>query len=161
MKRIGTIIGILAVFLLSAFALVKVYDKGKDQKPLRYADIPQETIDWINSLGNDLNDIFSVFNPTPRPTPWDNGGDIGKDSETGLLKLEDEYFIIYYPNNLANEARRTLQFAHEAIPRMEETSLKAVHSNQAQTIPRIFWTRNCRNLGKRLCLVFRRNFRSS
>lgn len=120
MKRIGTIIGILAVFLLSAFALVKVYDKGKDQKPLRYADIPQETIDWINSLGNDLNDIFSVFNPTPRPTPWDNGGDIGKDSETGLLKLEDEYFIIYYPNNLANEARRTLQFAHEAIPRMEE-----------------------------------------
>lgn len=120
MKRAGLITGILLVFILTAFALVRVYDKGKDQKPLRYADIPQETIDWINSLGNDLNDIFSVFNPIPRPTPWDNGGDIGKDPETGLITLEDDYFIIYYPNDLAKEARRTLQLAHEAIPRMEE-----------------------------------------
>ena len=45
MKRVGSIAAVLLVFILSALALIKVYDKGKDQKPLRYADIPQETID--------------------------------------------------------------------------------------------------------------------
>lgn len=103
-----------------AFVLVKIYDKGKDQKPLRYADVPQETIDWINSLGNGLNDIVSTFNPIPIPTPWDNGGDVGKDPESGFLTLEDEYFIIYYPESLEKKAKQTLQLAHEAIPRMED-----------------------------------------
>ena len=120
MKRFGSIAAVLLVFILSALALIIVYDKGKDQKPLRYADIPPETIDWINSLGEGINDIFSVFNPTPRPTPWDNGTDIGKDPETGLSMLEDEYFIIYYPESLEKKAKLTLQYAHEAIPRMED-----------------------------------------
>lgn len=120
MKRLGSIAAVLLVFILSALALIKVYDKGKDQKPLRYADIPQETIDWINSLSEGLDDIFSTFDPTPRPTPWGNGGDVGKDPESGLATLEDEFFIIYYPESLANKARLTLQYAHEAIPRMED-----------------------------------------
>ena len=93
MKRVGSIAAVLLVFILSALALIKVYDKGKDQKPLRYADIPQETIDWINSLGNGLDDILSTFSPIPRPTPWGNGGDVGNDPETGLETLEDEYFV--------------------------------------------------------------------
>lgn len=120
MKRYGPFTGVLLVFILTALALVKIYDKGKDQKPLRYADVPQETIDWINSLGEGLDDILSTFNPIPRPTPWDNGGDVGQDPESGLLTLEDEYFIIYFPESLRKNATRTLQLAHEAIPRMEE-----------------------------------------
>ena len=120
MKRFLPITSILFVFILMAFVLVKIYDKGKDQKPLRYADVPQETIDWINSLGNGLNDIVSTFNPIPIPTPWDNGGDVGKDPESGFLTLEDEYFIIYYPESLEKKAKQTLQLAHEAIPRMED-----------------------------------------
>ena len=95
MKRLGHIAGVLLVFILSALVLVKIYDKGKDQKPLRYAEVPQETIDWINSLTERLDDIFSTFNPIPRPTPWGNGADVGKDPESGLETLEDEYFIIY------------------------------------------------------------------
>ncbi len=120
MKRLGSIAGVLLVFILAALALVKIYDKGKEQKPLQYADIPQETIDWINSLAEGLDDIFSTFNPTPRPTPWDNGGDVGKDPESGLMMLEDEFFIIYYPESLEKKATLTLQLAHEAIPRLEE-----------------------------------------
>ena len=120
MKRFLPITSILFVYILMAFVLVKIYDKGKDQKPLRYADVPQETIDWINSLGNGLNDIVSTFNPIPIPTPWDNGGDVGKDPESGFLTLEDEYFIIYYPESLEKKAKQTLQLAHEAIPRMED-----------------------------------------
>jgi hypothetical protein len=67
-----------------------------------------------------LDDIFSTFDPIPRPTPWGNGGDVGKDPESGLAMLEDEYFIIYYPDGMTKKARLTLQSAHEAIPRMEE-----------------------------------------
>lgn len=120
MKRLGPIAGVLLVFILSALALVKIYDKGKDQKPLRYAEVPQETIDWINSLTEGLDDIFSTFDPIPRPTPWGNGADVGKDPESGLETLEDEYFIIYYPESLAKKAKQTLQYAHEAIPRLED-----------------------------------------
>ena len=45
MKRYLPITSVFLVFILMAFVLVKIYDKGKDQKPLRYADVPQETID--------------------------------------------------------------------------------------------------------------------
>lgn len=120
MKRLGSIAAVLLVFILSALVLIKVYDKGKDQKPLRYADIPQETIDWINSLGDGLDDLFSSFNPNPIPTPWGNKGDIGKDPETGLETLEDEYFIIYYPKSMAWKAKTTLNEAHLAIPRLTD-----------------------------------------
>lgn len=119
MKKILPLAGTLLAFILMALVLVKVYDKGKDQKPLQYADVPQETIDWINSLGEGLGDIFSTFDPTPIPTPWGNSNDPGQDPEAGLEKLEDEYFIIYHPEALSQKAQLTLQLAHEAIPRME------------------------------------------
>lgn len=80
----GSVAGVLLVFVLMALALIRIYDKGKDQKPLLYADIPQETIDWINSFSGGLDDILSRFNPFPRPAPWDNGGDFGRDPESGL-----------------------------------------------------------------------------
>ena len=103
-----------------AFALVKIYDKGKDQKPLRFADVPQETIDWINSFGEGLDDMLSSFNPFPRPTPWDNEGDFGQDPESGLKTLEDEYFIFYFPESLTKEAKLCQGLAHQAIPRLED-----------------------------------------
>ena len=34
MKQLGSIAGVLLVFVLSAFTLVVIYDKGKDQKAL-------------------------------------------------------------------------------------------------------------------------------
>jgi len=121
MKRLGPIAAVLLVFILSALALIKVYDKGKDQKPLRYADIPQETIDWFKSLGDGLDDLIPDFNPEPRPLPWDNKGDYGQDPETGLTTLEDEYFIIYFSTATKKKsAEKCLRLAHEAIPRMEE-----------------------------------------
>lgn len=120
MKRLGSILGVMLVFLLSAFALVMVYDKGKDQKPLRFADVPQETIDWINSFGEGIDDILSSFDPLPRPAPWDNDGDVGQDPETGLKTLEDEYFIFYFPESMAKKASLCQQLAHQAIPRLED-----------------------------------------
>lgn len=109
---------VIAIGGLMAFFVLK--NVVKEQKPLKYASIPQETIDWINSFGEGLDDIFSTFNPTPRSTPWDNGGDIGKDPESGLTTLEDDNFIIYFPESLTEKAKLTLQLANEAIPRMED-----------------------------------------
>ena len=120
MKRLGPIAGVLLVFALSALALVQVYDKGKDQKALRYADVPQETIDWINSFGDGLDDLLSGFNPFPRPTPWDNDGDFGQDPKSGLETLEDDYFIFYFPEKLRKKATFCQQLAHEAIPHLAE-----------------------------------------
>ena len=120
MKKLGSISGVLLVFVLSAFALVMIYDKGKDQKPLRYADVPQSTIDWINSIGQGLDDILSSFDPLPRPTPWDNDDDLGQDPESGLKTLEDEYFIFYFPKSLTKQAHLCQNLAHEAIPHLED-----------------------------------------
>ena len=120
MKRFAPIIGVMLVFVLAAFSLVKIYDKGKDQKPLRFADVPQETIDWINSFGEELDDLLSSFNPNPRPTPWDNNGDYGQDPESGLITLEDEYFIFYFPESLKKEATLCQKLAHQAIPHLED-----------------------------------------
>lgn len=107
---------VLAVFALAALALVRIYDEGKEQKPLMYADIPQETIDWINSFGDGLDDLLSSFNPFPRPVPWDNGEDFGKNPESGMRTLEDDCFIFYYPESLGSLAMRCQELAHEAIP---------------------------------------------
>ena len=120
MKKISSIAGVLLIFVLSALALVVIYDKGKDQKPLRYADVPPETVDWINNLGKGLGDILSSFNPIPRPTPWNNDGDLGQDPETGLKTLEDEYFIFYFPESLTKKAYLCQELAHQAIPHLED-----------------------------------------
>ena len=120
MKQLSSIAGVMLIFILSAFALVVIYDKGKDQKPLRYADVPNSTIDWINSFGDGLNDILSTFDPLPRPTPWNNDGDFGQDPETGMRTLEDEYFIFYFPESLTKKAKLCQQLAHQAIPHLED-----------------------------------------
>ena len=120
MKHLGPLAGVMLVFVLMALALVKIYDKGKDQKPLRYADIPQETIDWINNLGREFGDLMSSFNPNPRPAPWNNEGDFGQDPESGLQTLEDDLFIFYFPEKLKKKSLLCQQLAHEAIPRLEE-----------------------------------------
>ena len=49
MKRYGPIIGVFLAFAVAAFALVKVYERGKDSDRLLDTKIPQETIDWINN----------------------------------------------------------------------------------------------------------------
>lgn len=155
MKRFGPITGVLLVFILSAFALIAIYDKGKDQKPLRYADIPQETIDWINTFGEGLDDILSSFNPTPRPTPWDNEGDVGQDSEMGMKTLEDEYFIFYFPESLAKKASLCQQLAHHAIPHLEDIIGKYYYPNDmnGRKVP-IYLTQNQKDFEKlmeRMC----------
>ena len=120
MKRFGPIAAVVLVFLVAAFTLVKVYDKGKDSDRLVDTKIPQETIDWINNIGNELNDIISWFNPNPDPTPWGNDDDEGRDSTLHMKVLEDELFVVYYSESLEKRAKECLTHAHESIPRLAE-----------------------------------------
>lgn len=122
MKRYGPIIGVFLAFAVAAFALVKVYERGKDSDRLLDTKIPQETIDWINNLGNNLNDIISWFDPNPDETPWGNENDQGRDSTSseGIHILEDEMFVIYYLSVNKERAEECLRYAHESIPRLVE-----------------------------------------
>lgn len=122
MRRYGPLIGVLLAFAVTAFALVKVYEKGKDSDRLLDTQIPQETIDWINNLGNNLNDILSWFDPNPDQTPWGNQDDQGRDSTSvnAMHILEDELFAIYYKEASQDRAEECLRYAHESIPRLAE-----------------------------------------
>lgn len=119
-KNLGPITGILLLFAVTAVGLIGIYEKGRDKDPLRKATIPPETIEWINNLGNDLNDIISWFDPNPKPTPWGNDDDEGRDSTGQMKVLEDELFVIYYSESLRKRAEECLRYAHENIPRLVE-----------------------------------------
>jgi hypothetical protein len=108
----------LAFFLISlvmAFGLYKVFKSG-DHQPLRTAKIPQSTIDWFSGLIDGGSDIGGIFNPDGwNPAEWGRYEDIDS-----MLRLEDEYFVIYYSSkDSAAERKKALvcqRYAHEAIP---------------------------------------------
>lgn len=120
MKRHLSIIYVLIFFAVAAISMVVIYEKGKESEALVDAEIPQETIDWINGIGKGLDDIFSTFNPNPRETPWDNDGDFGKDTASGYLTFEDSLFVFYYHEELYDEMLKCQKMAHDAIPRLVE-----------------------------------------
>jgi hypothetical protein len=93
-----------------------VYDK-KQPAALIYAKIHPETIRFLDSLSNRL-DLFINYNPGIRPEDWRNKRNYGEDSKTGLKKIEDDNFIIYFKdtNIEASRAEKILKQANEAIP---------------------------------------------
>lgn len=106
---------VLAGFWLSL--LIGVYQKGKEKEAVIYAEIPQETIRFIEGLLDTLDQSIR-FDPDLTTADWDNETNYGEDEATGLLKLEDEYFIVYFPKGDKKQqkrARQTQQWAHEAI----------------------------------------------
>ena len=112
MKKLIIVFGIL---ILWAVIFAVVYERGKQRPGLLYAEIPKETVEFINNLSNHLSDILSSFNPKPDPKDWDNGSNFGEDTQSGLLKYEDEYFIIYYDPSNRKEAQIMKEHAHNAI----------------------------------------------
>lgn len=107
------IIGVALVIVL----LVKTHQV---QKPLLEAHIPQETIDWFQNLIDGGNsDIWGILGPDDRDsTDWTRYEDIDD-----MLRLEDEYFVIYYSaKDSVVERQKALvsqRYAHEAIPKGE------------------------------------------
>lgn len=65
------------------------------EKPVRYAQIPQETKDYFGDLigkfGFDIKfvDLFD-------DDAWQNDNDFGQDSLAGLAQMQDSNFVVYY-----------------------------------------------------------------
>lgn len=120
MRKVAPLTGIVLLFILVALCMARVYDSGKDRGALVDADIPHETIEWLNGISGKLDDLISSFTPVPRPTPWGNSDDLGRDPESGLRTLEDRYFVFYFPDELTPAAHMCQLLALEAIPHLEK-----------------------------------------
>lgn len=97
--------------------LIGLYQKGQEKEAVIYAHIPEETIRFIDGL-LDMIDQSIRFDPDPALTDWDNDTNYGEDEATGLLKLEDDYFVVYFRKGDKGEekkAGKTLRWAHDAI----------------------------------------------
>lgn len=102
------------VVLLMGLAVIQ--NVLKPQRPLTNADIPKETIDWFKSLVDGGSDIGGILGPDERdPADWSRYEDIDS-----MLRLEDEYFVIYYSAKDSMLERKkaviSQRYAHEAIP---------------------------------------------
>lgn len=95
-----------------------VYRISRDPyAPVKNAEVPQETKDF-------LADIFGKFGFNIKfvdlidDKSWSNDHDFGKDSISGLIKTEDENFVIYFDTTNPSERERAgfaLRFANENI----------------------------------------------
>ena len=115
MKKATNWIIVIFLFITWSVAILFIYQRGKERSGIMFAEIPQETVDFIQGLSNHLTDVLISFNPNPKPKDWDNGSNIGEDPQSGLLKIEDEYFIIYYHPSSEKEAQFVKEYAHKAI----------------------------------------------
>ena len=108
----------VGIFLLCWIALLgQLYEKGKNSKALIYAEIHVETIRFFDNLSNRL-DLIIRYDPNISLRDWKNKHNYGEDKRTGLVKVEDENFIIYFEDNYieTQKAEKILRWANEAIP---------------------------------------------
>lgn len=111
------LVAILLVVIMG-YGLYTVVING-DHRPLTNADIPQSTIDWFNGLIDGGSDIGGTLGPDDRDSSdWQQ-----YNGDEDLLKLEDEYFIIFYSSKDSVVQRKKAlvcqRYAHEAIPKAE------------------------------------------
>ena len=111
---------LLAVTLGGLMAYFVLRNLFKEQRPLTNADIPKETIDWFKGLiDSGTSDIGGILGPDDRdPSDLSRYEDIDS-----MLRLEDEYFVIYYStkDSVVEKKKATIsqRYAHEAIPKGE------------------------------------------
>lgn len=110
---------LLAVTIGSFIAFFLFRNLFGEQRPLTNADIPQSTIDWFNGLIDGGSDIGGTLGPDGRDSSdWQQ-----YTGDEDLLKLEDEYFVVFYSaKDSVVQRKKALicqRYAHEAIPKAE------------------------------------------
>lgn len=117
MKKLTNWIYLSLFLIVWAVVLSLLYEKGKLPGGLIYGQIPQQTIDYFNKLV-DVLDISIRYNPDIRPKDWQDKWNYGEDPQTGLKKIEDEYFIVYFNDSKreTERAEKIISMAHDAIP---------------------------------------------
>lgn len=135
MKRLIYPFVILAVFIgIWLGLLMSLYQKGEEKEAIIYAKIPDETIQFFAGI-LDAIDQFITFDPTTKIDDWNNDKNYGEDEATGLLKLEDEYFIFYFTKGSTKEekrAKKAQKWAHEAIQPLADLMGKYHYPNDVK-----------------------------
>ena len=119
----GTLVGFLLMFCIIAVLFGWVYKIGVNRPPLKYALIPESTLDYLRNL-NKINPGQGINLTDEGPFNWDNDEDYGQ-SATGDMEWkseENENFIIYYHKDKdalwQGYAQQMLEDASAAIPSM-------------------------------------------
>lgn len=110
---------VLAITIGSLLAFSLFRNLFDEQRPLTNADIPQSTIDWFNGLIDGGSDIGGELGPNSSDSlDWQSYG-----GDEDLLKLEDEYFVIFYSSKDSVVQRKKAlvcqRYAHEALPKAD------------------------------------------
>ena len=84
-----------AVFVVLALIVAKAYDIGIHRPPLKYANIPISTQDYLRELGKLAKDQGITFSDQG-PFDWSNNQDLGQSKDETWKSEEDENFIVYY-----------------------------------------------------------------
>jgi len=106
-----------AIVALMGYAIIRIV--VKPQRPLTNADIPQTTKDWFRDLLAGGSDIGGILGPDFRdPSEWGNYEDVDS-----MLRIEDEYFVIFYSSKDSAVQRKKAQicqrYAHDIIPKAD------------------------------------------
>jgi hypothetical protein len=103
--------------VLSLIGTLITFFFHRDAPPIAALEIPQSTKDFFKKLG-DLGHVKFDWIDSLDLGKFGNGSDYSADFE----KLEDENFIIYYRtgDKEKKRAEKTLLYANEAIPRLED-----------------------------------------
>ena len=96
-KEQATLLCVFVVFLALAFLMGKVYQTGVNRPPLKYALIPDGTLNYLkhlSELGGEGGGI--IVRERGSGEEWSNKKDLGSREKTGWSKEEDDNFIVYY-----------------------------------------------------------------
>lgn len=105
-------------FILFVVGAILLSQQARQSIPLRYAQIPEETKQFLREMERLVGDVRIRFSEEPIEVLWGNETNEGEDARTGLLKKEDENFIFYYHRSADAKAKVevVVSAARQAIP---------------------------------------------
>ncbi len=111
----------IVVAILWFTSVLVTYFQSLNEPPVIFAEIPDETLDFLRRLSSHGDDVKIRYNPEPDPDDWEDGNNPGEEAQYGLLKLEDPFFIVYYSPELSQVlAQSCLQYANEAVLKLKD-----------------------------------------
>lgn len=127
MSYMKKLIPILIAFVIIGLLIAKLYDTGINRPSLVYKHIPQETVNWVNSLHGGSQGGSMGINAQPTgPFKWKNTDDyLGKPSAKGRKwgKYETDSIVLYFRQDKdavwKTNAMSAGRCAEEAVPELK------------------------------------------
>ncbi|MCQ2189462.1 MAG: hypothetical protein MJZ00_06085 [Paludibacteraceae bacterium] len=94
-RTITTLCSVSGIFLATALLVGNVYKKSLSRPPIRHAEIPDSTLDFLRGIIRMGGHMAGVKVEIDGPFDWENEKDLGN-TEEDWAKEEDDFFIVYY-----------------------------------------------------------------